>query len=80
MLILAGERGLDPARLYRVILASSGGSWMAGGFLELLDDLLANDVELLRSHLGELPEIELDGDLAKTLSAARAALTPGASS
>jgi 3-hydroxyisobutyrate dehydrogenase-like beta-hydroxyacid dehydrogenase len=79
MLILARERGLDPARLYRVILASSGGSWMAGGFLELLDDLLAKDVELLRSHLGELPEIELDGDFAKTLSAARAALTPAAS-
>jgi len=79
MLILAREQGLDPARLYRVILASSGGSWMAGGFLELLDDLLAKDVELLRSHLGELPEIELDGDLAKTLSAARAALTPAAS-
>jgi 3-hydroxyisobutyrate dehydrogenase-like beta-hydroxyacid dehydrogenase len=77
MLILASERGLDPARLYRVILASSGGSWMAGGFLELLDDLLAKDVELLRSHLGELPQIELDGDLAATLSAARGALTPG---
>jgi 3-hydroxyisobutyrate dehydrogenase-like beta-hydroxyacid dehydrogenase len=80
LLLLAREQGLDPARLYRVILASSGGSWMAGGFLELLDDLLAKDVELLRSHLGELPEIELDGDLVGTLAAARGALTPESSS
>jgi putative dehydrogenase len=71
MLQLAKEQGLDPARLYRVVLSSSGGSWMAAGFLELLDDLLAKDVELLRSHLGSLPRVELEGGFAGSLADAR---------
>lgn len=74
MLLLGERHGLDPAQLYRVVLTSSGGSWMAGGFFEILDDMLDKDVDLLRDHLGELPVIALgpDDDLPKRLGAARA--------
>ena len=81
ILLLGKQAGLNPASLYRVILSSSGGSWIAGGFLELLDDLLAKDVELLRRNLGDLPPVELGGagpDAFPTvLAEARRALSPG---
>lgn len=60
MLLLGQEQGIDPKKLYRVLLTSSGGSWMAGGFLELLDDMLAKDVVLLRDDLGTLPQVTLE--------------------
>jgi 3-hydroxyisobutyrate dehydrogenase-like beta-hydroxyacid dehydrogenase len=77
MLTLAHEQGVDVRRFYDVLLTSSGGSWMAAGFLPLLDDLLAKDVHLLRDELGGLPHVDLDSDadLVASLGRARALLT-----
>jgi 3-hydroxyisobutyrate dehydrogenase len=76
MLGLARDEGLDVRKFYRVLLTSSGGSWMAGGFLELLDEMLAKDVRLLRENLGGLPNISLDAeaDFVGDLGRARALL------
>lgn len=77
MLIVAKEQGLDPRTFYRVLLTGSGGSWMASGFLELLDELLAKDVRLLREELGGLPTISLahDDEFVASLGRARALLS-----
>jgi 3-hydroxyisobutyrate dehydrogenase-like beta-hydroxyacid dehydrogenase len=75
MLLLAERAGMDPRRLHQVLLTSSGGSWMAGGFIDLLDDLLDKDVRLLRTHLDGLPDLSLDADLPGRLVAARRLLT-----
>lgn len=77
MLMMAADQGLDPRKFYRVLLTASGGSWMANGFLELLDETLAKDVHMLRDELGGLPAIALDSDadLVRGLAEARALLT-----
>jgi 3-hydroxyisobutyrate dehydrogenase-like beta-hydroxyacid dehydrogenase len=76
MLTLADEQGVDVRRFYEVLLTSSGGSWMASGFMPLLDDMLAKDVHLLRDELGGLPHVDLDSDadLVASLGQARALL------
>ncbi|WP_285692799.1 NAD(P)-binding domain-containing protein [Actinomadura sp. NBRC 104412] len=71
MLLLAERAGVDPRRLHQVLLTSSGGSWMAAGFADLLDDLLDKDVRLLRAHLGGLPDLSLGTGLPERLAAAR---------
>lgn len=73
MLVLAREQGMDPGKLYDVVLTSSGGSWMASAYMELLDDMLDKDVALLREHLDGLPVVSLgaDDDLPGRLGAAR---------
>lgn len=71
MLHLAADLAVDPAKVYEVVVSSTGGSWVAGAFHELIDDLLAKDVALLRGRLGGLPVVELDDDLPSALSAAR---------
>jgi 3-hydroxyisobutyrate dehydrogenase-like beta-hydroxyacid dehydrogenase len=78
LLLLAREAGLEPAKLSRVIKLSSGGSWVADGFLELLDDLLVKDVDLLRGALGSLPTIGLNGeqDFPGVLAEARGLFAP----
>jgi 3-hydroxyisobutyrate dehydrogenase-like beta-hydroxyacid dehydrogenase len=78
VLLLAEGAGLDPRRFFEVLLTSSGGSWMASGFLELVDDLLDKDVALLRESLGGLPAVTLgpDDDLVGRLCEARRLLTP----
>lgn len=77
MLMMAKEQGLDPRTFYRVLLTSSGGSWMASGFLELLDETLAKDVRMLREELGGLPTISLahDDEFVATLGRARGLLS-----
>jgi 3-hydroxyisobutyrate dehydrogenase len=77
MLTMAHEQGIDVAKFYQVLLTSSGGSWMAGGFLPLLDEMLAKDVHLLRDELGGLPHVALDSDddLVTSLGQARRLLT-----
>lgn len=75
MLELAHAAGLDPRRLLDVLLTSSGGSWIAGAFAGLRDDLLVKDVELLRGTLAELPTVHPDQDLAADLDRARTLLT-----
>lgn len=76
MVVLAHEHGLDPRRFFEVILTSSGGSWMATGYMELLDGTLNKDVRLLRDALGGLPEVSLaeEADLEARLAQARALL------
>jgi 3-hydroxyisobutyrate dehydrogenase-like beta-hydroxyacid dehydrogenase len=71
MLLLAERAGMDPRRLHQVLLTSSGSSWMAGGFVDLLDDLLDKDVRLLRAHLDGLPDLALGSSLPERLAAAR---------
>lgn len=73
MLVLAEEQGLQPRRLYDVVLTSSGGSWMATAYMELLDEMLDKDVDLLRQHLDGLPAVSLDvaDDLPARLAEAR---------
>jgi 3-hydroxyisobutyrate dehydrogenase-like beta-hydroxyacid dehydrogenase len=77
MLTMAHEQGLDVRKFYQVLLTSSGGSWMAAGFLPLLDEMLAKDVHLLRDELGGLPHVALDtdDDLVTSLGQARDLLT-----
>jgi 3-hydroxyisobutyrate dehydrogenase-like beta-hydroxyacid dehydrogenase len=77
MLTLAHEQGVDVRKFYEVLLTASGGSWMASGFLPLLDEMLAKDVGLLRAELGGLPHVALDSDadLVTSLGQARALLT-----
>ncbi len=58
MLELGERLGLRPQRLYEVLLASSGASWMAAALPDLRGDLLAKDVELL-ARTRELPEPSL---------------------
>src|SRR5690606_8626788 len=76
MLMMAKDQGLDPRAFYRVLLTASGGSWMASGFLELLDETLAKDVRLLREELGGLPTISLaqEDEFVASLGRARALL------
>jgi 3-hydroxyisobutyrate dehydrogenase-like beta-hydroxyacid dehydrogenase len=77
MLLLAREQGVDVPKFFEVLGTASGGSWMVGGFLALLDETLAKDVHMLRDELGELPRIALDDDqdLVDSLRQARALLT-----
>jgi hypothetical protein len=79
MLITAEHEGIDVRRFYEVLSTASGGSWIADGFLELVDDLLDKDVRLLRDHLGELPVVSLGADdgLIERLGAARRLLQTG---
>lgn len=66
--LLLGEReGLSPTLLHRVILTSSGSSWILGSFLDFPADLLTKDVELLRKDLGSLPSVEPCTDGANSL-------------
>lgn len=76
MLALAQSQGVDVGKFYEVLLTASGGSWMASGFMDLLDETLAKDVHLLRDELGGLPAITLDDDddLVTSLGRARALL------
>jgi hypothetical protein len=76
MLALADAQGVDVRKFYEVLLTASGGSWMATGFADLLDEVLAKDVRLLRDELGGLPTIALDDDddLVTSLGQARALL------
>lgn len=79
MIGLGIRLGLDPARLRAVFSTSSGGSWMAAAFDDLLDDLLAKDVALLDAHVTGLPVIDLDhgaATFAARLDAARRSLRP----
>lgn len=59
LLLLAEEAGLDPATLSELVRCSSGGSWMAEHFGELVDGLLAKDAALLEAELGRLPTLDL---------------------
>jgi 3-hydroxyisobutyrate dehydrogenase len=76
MLLLADQAGMDPRRLAEILRISSGGSWMGDHFAVINDDLLAKDVELLRSQLGELPLVSLApaNDLVARMRQARALL------
>jgi 3-hydroxyisobutyrate dehydrogenase-like beta-hydroxyacid dehydrogenase len=76
MLTIAKAQGVDVGKFYEVLLTASGGSWMATGFLDLLDETLAKDVHLLRDELGGLPAVTLDddADLVASLGRARALL------
>lgn len=77
--ILMGEQhGLSPTLLHRVIMTSSGSSWILDSFLEFPADLLTKDVELLRIDLGTLPSVDLHttgtNSLERLLEKARTAL------
>ncbi len=81
VILLGEQEGLSPALLHRVILTSSGASWILGSFLDFPADLLTKDVELLRNDLGELPLVALRAagpdSLEAVLEKARRALGPG---
>ncbi len=81
MLRIADGIGVDPERMREVIRTSSGGSWMVGVFMDLLDDLLVKDVALLSSRVGQLPAISVDvgpAEFTERLEVARALLSsPG---
>jgi 3-hydroxyisobutyrate dehydrogenase-like beta-hydroxyacid dehydrogenase len=76
MMLLADRVGMDAKGLAQILTTSSGGSWMGDHFMVLTDDLLAKDVELLRSQVGALPVVALNGeiDLVGRLEQARALL------
>jgi len=76
IVLLADRMGMGAGQLAEILSTSSGGSWMGNHFLVLTDDLLAKDVELLRSQVGDLPAVELNGevDLVARLREARALL------
>jgi 3-hydroxyisobutyrate dehydrogenase-like beta-hydroxyacid dehydrogenase len=77
MVQVADDLGVAPERIREVVRTSSGGSWMVGAFMDLLDDLLAKDVALLSARVGGLPAVAVDvgpGELAAQLDAARALL------
>lgn len=76
IILLAGRSGMSPSRLAEILRTSSGGSWMGDHFMVLTDDLLAKDVNLLRSQVGELPDVTLNGttDIVERLQEARALL------
>lgn len=59
VILLGEQEGLSPALLHRVIVTSSGSSWILGSFLDFPADLLTKDVELLRNDLGALPSVDL---------------------
>lgn len=63
MMLLADRTGMDARRLADILRTSSGGSWMGDHFTTLTDNLLAKDVDLLRSQLGGLPIVSLNADL-----------------
>jgi putative dehydrogenase len=77
MLVLADQQGVDAGRLRDVLLTSSGGSWVTGGFVDLVDDLLVKDVALFEHSVGTLPPLEIGagGDLEARLVLARRLLT-----
>lgn len=76
IMLLADRMGMSAGLLAEILSTSSGGSWMGDHFLVLTDDLLAKDVELLRSQVGDLPSVQLNGevDLVARLREARALL------
>jgi 3-hydroxyisobutyrate dehydrogenase-like beta-hydroxyacid dehydrogenase len=76
IILLASRSGMSPSRLAEILHTSSGGSWMGDHFMVLTDDLLAKDVDLLRSQMGELPDVTLNGtvDILGRLQEARALL------
>ena len=69
-LALADRAGLPADVCADVIRVSSGGSWVAGNFEELIGELLAKDVSLLAAEVGRLPAVELSdpGQLLTTLA------------
>jgi len=72
-LLLGDSLGLDASILHGVISASSGGSWIAGGFMELLDATLAKDVIILRDYVGSIPALDVaaSDEFLRCLAAAR---------
>lgn len=76
IILLADRMGMGAGQLAEILSTSSGGSWMGDHFLVLTDDLLAKDVDLLRSQVGDLPGVLLNGevDLVARLREARALL------
>lgn len=76
ILLLGDRMGMSVDLLAEILTKSSGGSWMGDHFRVLTDDLLAKDVDLLRSQIGELPAVLLNGeiDLVERLRTARALL------
>ncbi|WP_433045944.1 NAD(P)-binding domain-containing protein [Dactylosporangium sp. CS-033363] len=76
MMLLARAAGMSPQRLRDVLHTSSGGSWMGDNFLNPSIDLLAKDVDLLRSQVGALPVVDLNAGLLDRLRAGREALAP----
>ncbi|MGD0452977.1 MAG: NAD(P)-binding domain-containing protein [Solirubrobacteraceae bacterium] len=56
---LADAAGVDAATCAELVRSSSGSSWMAENFGELLDELLMKDAGLLAAELGPLPVIDL---------------------
>lgn len=71
MLELAAEYGIDPVKFYRVVTQSSGASSMASMIFDLHGDLLAKDVALLRSEVGQLPSVAVGEDFLPSLEEAR---------
>ncbi len=77
MLVLADRQGVDAGRLREVLLTSSGGSWVTGGFVDLVDGLLVKDVAVFEHSVGALPALEIGAgaDLEARLVLARKLLT-----
>src|SRR5919197_4170433 len=75
---LAAAAGLDASTCAEVVRASSGASWMAEHFAELVDDLLVKDAGLFAAAVGRLPELDLDAsdDVLAALARARIRLSP----
>jgi putative dehydrogenase len=63
IILLADRMGMGAGQLAEILSTSSGGSWMGDHFLVLTDDLLAKDVDLLRSQVGDLPGVLLNGEV-----------------
>ena len=75
MLNLAAQLKVPAKKLFELIGASTGQSWMSDNFIDVQYDLLLKDAGLLRGEIGSLPAADLDDDVEQAILHARALLS-----
>ena len=71
MLNLAAEHDVPAQKFIDVVAVSTGRSWMSDNLVDVQYDLLLKDVGLLRDELGELPVLDLAGNVEEQILTAR---------